>query len=265
MSPQAAQLFHQITHCENLCQARADAQHPCSTILSTQDENEVQCPEPWRGHIEKAKILFISSNPSIGEEDASPRVAVAEAVHYAPEPEWRNERVESHFDGAFTGGQPPWIQGGIYPLLHGAANQPVYGRAVPFWNSVRCLARLLLSHEPTPGIDYALTEVVHCKSRAEIGVSKALRTCADLYLKRILCLSPARLVVVVGSRSRIAVRRLDVAAPVPPRLLVHCENFCGRTRKILFLSHPSPRVRPTAKFPQLPDQQTAQSVRDWLG
>ena len=42
------------------------------------------------------------------------------------------------------------------------------------------------------GLDYALTEVVRCKSRQERGVPEALGTCSSRYLARTLELSAAR-------------------------------------------------------------------------
>jgi hypothetical protein len=51
-----------------------------------------------------------------------------------------------------------------------------------------------------PGQDYALTEVVHCGSGVERGVDEALETCSSRYLKRVISLSPAKLLVLVGTK-----------------------------------------------------------------
>ena len=53
---------------------KGDASHPCYKIVANQegDINSFSLPEPWNGDIINAKILFISSNPSIDEEEEFP-------------------------------------------------------------------------------------------------------------------------------------------------------------------------------------------------
>jgi hypothetical protein len=62
------------------------------------------------------------------------------------------------------------------------------------------MATDLLGRAPVPGQDYALTEVVHCGSGVERGVDEALETCSSRYLKRVISLSPAKLLVLVGTK-----------------------------------------------------------------
>lgn len=50
------------------------------------------------------------------------------------------------------------------------------GDWVRFWAAVRKQAFRLLGHLAVPGVDYAMTEVVHCKSAGERGVADALCT-----------------------------------------------------------------------------------------
>jgi uracil-DNA glycosylase len=50
----------------------------------------------------------------------------------------------------------------------------------------------------TPGIDYAITELFHCKSRHEKGVIQALTECTGLYLDKILSLSKAKVIICLG-------------------------------------------------------------------
>jgi hypothetical protein len=51
--------------------------------------------------------------------------------------------------------------------------------AIRFWVEVRSRAAELIPHRPlVPGIDYALTEAVRCKSHHEIGVAEAVATCS---------------------------------------------------------------------------------------
>lgn len=47
----------------------------CTDIVGIQGEllSRHQVPEPWTGHLEKAPILFLSSNPFLSQLDAYPR------------------------------------------------------------------------------------------------------------------------------------------------------------------------------------------------
>lgn len=58
-----------------------------------------------------------------------------------------------------------------------------------------------------PGIDFALTEVVHCKSVHEIGVADAAPVCEQFLVRDVLCASPAKVVVCLGVHADAAVKR----------------------------------------------------------
>lgn len=90
-----------------------------------------------------------------------------------------------------------------------------------------------------PGIDYALTEAVRCKSRHEIGVEEALATCSSLYLRDTLAASGAAVIVVLG---RLAARAVAAQLDVPPRQRV-LERVVGDSpRTLVFLPHPNART-----------------------
>ena len=165
-----------ITRCPNLAAARKDVLHPCSTIVSLQSGDECHVPEPWCGHIDTAPILFVSSNPSISE------------VERFPTPSWSPEDTADFFEHRFNADA-----GHITPKAY---------NSVRFWSSVR--AREILGRDTTPGIDFALTEVVHCKSRQEKGVAAAVDTCAGMWLDPVFTQSTARVVVLLGKWAREA-------------------------------------------------------------
>jgi hypothetical protein len=111
------------------------------------------------------------------------------------------------------------------------------------------IARELLGREPAPGDDYALTEVVHCGSQGETGVAATLGTCTSRYLRRVLAVSPARVVVVVGATARGSfedqlraqftgnVQQLPRSAWIWRR-----GQLLGLTRYVLARPHPNARV-----------------------
>jgi uracil-DNA glycosylase len=99
---------------------------------------------------------------------------------------------------------------------------------------------LIPGRDVRPGIDYALTEAVRCKSRGEHGVEEALETCSDRYLRRTLELSGAEVVVVLG---RIAARAVQRHLGVSRDRVVHEGVLVGRRpRAIVFLPHPNART-----------------------
>jgi hypothetical protein len=71
-------LLREITRCPNIeqCFINPQSSNPCSKIISTQKVialANLQVPEPWSGNLEHAPILFLSSNPSLDDEEVIPR------------------------------------------------------------------------------------------------------------------------------------------------------------------------------------------------
>ena len=223
-------LLREISRCPIVahCLGHPGTDHPCAEIVRSQGADSTadhQVPEPWSGHLDRAPILFLSSNPSISDEEDYPRA------------EWTNPEIADFFDNRFGGGRRPWIKDGVYGLdRHGRHGR----RGTQFWIAVRSRAAELTGR-PTaavvPGEDYALSEVVHCKSRAERGVASALATCVDRYLEAVVSASAARVIVCLGEFAAGAVRRrFGIGADV----LVQGPITVGRApRYFAFLPHPA--------------------------
>ena len=129
-----------ITRCPDLEEGQTNGSHPCATVVGVQAVANRKVPEPWSGHIEKAPILFVGSNPSIGDGDADPTSS------------WTEADTVSYFQRRFDR-DAVWVP-------------PSEFNKVKFWCSVRARAKELLGRDAVAGEDFALTEVVHCKSRA---------------------------------------------------------------------------------------------------
>jgi hypothetical protein len=132
--------------------------------------------------LSEAPILFIGSNPNISGTEHYPAAGA------------EDQELIRFFDRAFEG-EDAQIRDGIRPRKADGS----YGGWVRTWAGVRGRARELLGRDPTPGRDYAMTEIVHCRSWNEIGVDEARDRCADLYLDRILEVSPATVIVGLGA------------------------------------------------------------------
>jgi hypothetical protein len=215
-------LLLEISNCSELRRA-TNSSHPCHRIVNCQaGSEEFQLPEPWTGHLSSAPILFISSNPSINEEEAYPTTL------------WNNNVVTDFFEYRFDVNRP-WTKNGRYVLLKDRRTYNTHW--VRFWASVRKRAEELLGRAASPGQDYAITEVVHCKSRAETGVSEALSTCSEKWLEPILENSAANIVVLLGNRARDVCCKLW---EINWERTVHFNVIAGnRPRAIVILPHPN--------------------------
>lgn len=216
--------FASIAHCLNVDQClNGDTAHPCSAIAPSQHTSKAdfQLPEPWRGQIDKARILFVGSNPSIGGDRY--------ALGSSPEQQiWESQHL------AFGGSSRPYILDGIRKTKADGSPDDV----VRYWSSIRARALELIPNA-VPGEDYAITEVVHCKSGHELGVRQATRTCYDLHLQNIFAVSAAEIVVGLGKVPRVAL--LGEGADLP-RTSVKIE-LGGKKRRVFFLPHPNGRFQ----------------------
>jgi len=188
--------------------------------------------EPWSGDLHLAPILFVSSNPSSGDPDESP--APGDLTESSSD-----EEILHTFLDAFREG--PWI--GISEGVRQRAADGAIGKHVQYWASCKARATELLGYPAKPGIDYAMTEVVHCGSQREIGVRSAAIECVPRYLQRVIALSPAVAVVVVGAVARDVIRTM---VPQAAGTFPYCGplEWAGRSRHILFVPAPNARRVP---------------------
>ncbi|MFL5624283.1 MAG: uracil-DNA glycosylase family protein [Ktedonobacteraceae bacterium] len=241
-------LLHEITRCPNIQMYFSSPQcnNPCARIISTQHASSIdmfQVPEPWSGNLEHAPILFLSSNPSIN------------GVEEIPLWSWPNEWIEDFYVNRYEGGRKQWIKDGKYNLLLDGSRQ-----IVRFWVEVRQRAKELLERDIRHGVDYALTEVVHCKSQGEEGVREALNECSRRYLRWVIESCGAKVIVTLGKTVKEAVK-LECGIPTSvdvfgPTLIGTCQRY------IVFLPHPN--ARGYRSFEKCIDHAELQELRDFL-
>jgi hypothetical protein len=192
--------MREIFRCEELESARRSASHPCSKIVGAQAYSfagnpPFQVPEPWRGNLRLAPLLFISSNPAIDQTDDSP---------WNTEPD---ETIAEYFNLGF---------GETFPrILHPNRLAGRYRETnVKFWSSIQKFAAEFFERNKQhvfPDQDFAITEVVHCKSPSEYGVDKNSRAkCFELHMPGILQRSAAVVVCTLGRHAEEAFRNLTV-------------------------------------------------------
>lgn len=229
LSDEARRLLLEIARCPiartSLTSGGGD--HPCAEIVLSQGApglEEHQTPEPWDGDLERAPILFVGSNPPIAPDEDHPTWT------------WPDDLVVDFHANRFAGGRREWVRDGLYVLRKDGAHDQVWAR---YWASVRARAAELLDRPAIPGVDYALTAIVRCKSNAEFGVRKAVSACAARHGERTLALAGARVVVYLG---KIAADALCAQFGIPRGATVYGPVQVGaRRRYVAFLPHPNAR------------------------
>ena len=207
-----------IARCPEIGRACSDRKHPCHKIVTTQKEfgeEHRQVPEAWAGDLENARVIFVSSNPSI----STPQVpGTGEdyplANYFEPSiehPDWPIERVvdfqvnrldQSRSNPFVTGNAQFLCTDGQY---RGSDSENGTKASQKYWKSAMKQVQDLLGPNFDLSRDICMTEIVHCKSKGEQGVSQASGTCSARYLARILQVSGSLLVLVGGARARTQV------------------------------------------------------------
>jgi hypothetical protein len=206
----AARLAIEINSCEEVSKALTDSSHPCHKVVDWQSKqwdpkvlqitnSRMHRPEAWTGDIENAPILFLSSNPSFDAEENYPNWNVEE---------WPIENVEEFATNRFTSD----LERG-YGASDGLASTEIDRTIskegellhhVTYWGWARNMVAFIHGKDPSEvsaHSDYAMSEIVHCKSVKEIGVRNARAKCKDKFLEKILQVSKAELIIVSGKHA----------------------------------------------------------------
>ncbi|MCI8734690.1 MAG: hypothetical protein HFE40_03970 [Clostridia bacterium] len=197
-------LLLEIAKCGEIEKAKVDTCHACNKIVTSQS-GDFQLPEPWNGHLDTAEILFISSNPSIDPKENYPTAS------------WKDEDIISFFENRFE-------------------NTPK-NEWSKYWRTILKWAGWII---PDVGFDkIAVTEIVHCKSAREFGVTPyCQKTCFNKWLREILKIFKGKYIVVVGKKAEEYIKyHLDeeftdgkkvIFAPAP---MAHVKGLTNEKRK----------------------------------
>jgi len=250
MKNEIIKIMREIIHCPNVEQYYNNKINTvCCDIIASQgvSKNSFQVPEPFSGEIDKANILIISSNPSIdltrNEEFPTCKWDEKSTIEY----------FYNRFDKYITDGIRKRNKDGTY--TH-----------VPYWSGIKGRVKEvfeLMDKKCIPGIDYCLTEIVHCKSCKEIGLVKAMEAC-NTYLSKIIKLSPASLFIIVGRPAqklfcehykleKYINRKVKVSDP---------ENIEGKKRLLYFI--PAPNAHGLKKMKLRLEDNEINKIKEWI-
>ena len=181
-----------------------------------------QVPEPWSGDLTTAPVLFLGSNPSFEPEEQYPTAS------------WEEEEVWQFFSERFTS---RWSRDLKVLKVDGGY------KAVAYWKQIKERCEELIERPAAPGQDFALSEVTHCKSKSQLGVSLACKTCADKYLMKLLGCSGSIVFVLVGIKAfdvwNQFARDYSVLPVTPKYGATPLIPIAGRTRLAVHIGHPS--------------------------
>ena len=242
----ADRLMLDICRCPNIELAKNDTSHPCHQVVAVQrNSEEFQLPEPWTGDLSGSRLLVIASNPSIDEKEAYPTVDWAD--------KWILDFFNHRFDEDYG-----WTLSGLHVLLKD--NESYAKRVVRYWAEVQNQSSRIFGFDATAGIDYTMTEIVHCKSRGREGVASAAMTCSNRWMNRILTTSSARVLLVLGNE---AGEMLEQFTGLQQDQILHKGSIlAGSERWVLFL--PAPGSSKTRNVEIVLNQNELSELRAWI-
>jgi hypothetical protein len=215
-------LLYDIAKCDNFCSliTHANISKPCNDIINFQKtqgamkNNDFQIPEPWSGDIINAPILIISSNPAYSKDELYPTLC------------WPDPIIADFFINRFKdrGVKYSWVYNNKVLNIDGTR-----GKTVRYWASIKKRVEELLLKSVKPGIDYCITELVHCKSSQQIGVGKALPECTKRFLIGHREVSAAKIIIGFGSFVRDYFKGKSSVNGIPIIYLPHPNAFVPKT------------------------------------
>ena len=202
------------------------ASNAYSKICQAQKDSGIKnmhLPEPWNGKLSEAKIMFISSNPSIDKDEEYPTE------------DWDDEKICGFFENRFKNGKK-------------TAGGEKVTKAVSFWtglikytNWISKEADLKIPEICKEHRNYkkyyaelndriVSTEIVHCKSEKEKGVAACEKDSHKKWTEEIVNLFTGKVIVLFGKYAKSHAEEIKKY----PRVK---ENEI----KVLCLSHPNAR------------------------
>lgn len=221
-------LLKEILNCENIKDClEGNKSNPCFKVVNVQKESpNFLLPEPWNGDIVNAKIMFISSNPSIDENEEFPTS------------NWDEDSSYDFFVNRFSGSKQKWVKDNKYVMLK---NGEYRNTNVKFWASIGARCKEIYNREIIYGSDFSITEIVKCKSKSEIGVKEAMKECTEKYFLKMMAISRADIIIILGSLAKKEMARyynLDENIKYIDHIQIE-----GKDRTLVFLPHPNSREK----------------------
>lgn len=176
-------------------------------------------PDPWNGRLASARLLIVGINPGFDPDEYYPSYGSPAWMNQSNPKELNYEKIFDFFENRFWAGRGKPSEkyrvcnDGHSFLIprHDLAQPPVsYGG---YWNYAKEIAEFILERnglkkegdiQPKIGVDYVLTELVHCKTEhvGQVPCS-CYRHCFENYFNDVLQgAKKLETIVIVGSMAR---------------------------------------------------------------
>lgn len=243
------------SHCKSLlwkiidcgltyCPLKGNICHPIFQSQGCGSRDTFHIPEPWNGDIEHAPILFVSINPGFTPNELYPNLS----DHY-----WVQQaltgfvfdrgKVEDFFENRFNNYYVRWStsQGKSHfsvRLTNRSNNDIPYKNVHGYWNYIQSISDYLLHRSTTPGLDYALTELVHCKSQAANDISEAcFDVCMNKHFQEVLNVATnLQYLIVIGKATKLHVAKF-LHHDNPDKYTWYSTNLNGKDVMVLYADH----------------------------
>lgn len=216
-------LMREIAECP-LYKIKTGIKDDCKTVIDFQKNKTggwkggyFHCAEPWFGDLEKAEVLFVSSNPSYSAEESKDKIVGGITLkRHHPDLESENPDPYVYLFKFF--------ESEMKRRIDPTTKKPYPNTYSIYWWRICKFAAWILGYDEKKEkyslenlSRIALTEIVHCKSTSETGVRECCDTCRDTWLDRIIELfacngadsNKQKYVVLVGKVARAQRKTID--------------------------------------------------------
>ena len=221
----------------------------CNALYKSQRCTSIadfQIPEPWNGDIENAPILFVGLNPGFLDVELYPKLG---------NPYWTlangkfdTAKVEDFFEHRFNSSYQ-YVQ---YPnKTKIAPNKYKSLRGRTFWAYVKSIAdKILNTSNSNPGVDFAITEIVHCKSKDISCIhSNCYNICFKNHFDNILSIAQnLQYIVVLGRPTRDRISNYFGISSASKNQWYNV-NLNNKIIKIIFVDHNAARGASVGNIP----------------
>ena len=236
------ELMWQIVQCGLKTQSADSECHAIWKAQGCSDLDDFHVPEPWNGDIANAELLFLSINPGYTANELYPRLG---------NEWWKDEngdlsrdKLNDFFTNRFSS-ENQYVRNknghGFSIRMEDGSYKHLNGRS--FWSDVHKIATAVLNRDVQIGRDYALTEIVHCKTKNSSGVSaKCYSNCLSLWFKQVLSVARnVRKIIVIGGEPRKLIGEFVEPKILSPKRYewYQCAVPGGRAYEWLFIDHPA--------------------------
>ena len=247
MTSNAKNIAWEIINCG--LQNAPDPNSVCNALYNSQQCTSIadfQIPEPWNGDIENAPILFVGLNPGFLDVELYPKLGHG---HWTQTNGVFNQAtVEDFFEHRFNSSYE-YVQYPNRTKIVPAGYKLLRGRT--FWAYVKSIADKIMNRQSTPGIDFAITEIVHCKSKNISCIhSNCYNICFNNHFGKILSIAQnLQYIVVLGRPTKDRISKYFGISSASKNQWYNA-NLNNKTIKIIFVDHNAARGASVKNIPQ---------------